>query len=346
MRRLQVLAVVPLLCLPIAACGTTASPSPSPPPPTAAPTATPTAEPTDTAPPPVSQRFEFGAEAVVDPALAGFEAEKYINPGAVIEVDGTLHMFANTFSQWPGRVRVPHLTSDDGVTWTRDEATAALDSEDFEMADPGIDVSTGYLDDDGTWVLIFETVSSTSPWQVWRMTAAAPGGPWTVDEEPIVPVGPDGAFDSAGVTWPSVVRVGDQWALYDTGLSGSGRGTGVIGVAFSDDGITWTKDEAPVLEATESWEFSALDRPRVASTPSGLVMVYSGLDLKTRGLATSTDGRTWTKLPGPNIELSDFPLTGGAWDAALLHRNGELEYFLEIGNQPGTKIFRATLEWP
>lgn len=42
--------------------------------------------------------FTFENEApVVTRELAGLD-ERYINPGAVIEQDGTLHMFANLFS--------------------------------------------------------------------------------------------------------------------------------------------------------------------------------------------------------------------------------------------------------
>ena len=145
--------------------------------------------------------------------------------------------------------------------------------------------------------------------------------------------------------WPSIVRVGDRWAMYYTGMGTTGRGSGVIGVAFSDDGVAWTRESAPALVATEDWEVGQLDRPRVVATDGGLVMVYAGLDLTTRGLATSTDGLAWTKVAGPSIESSDFPVVGGSWDAALLHRDGELEYFLEIGGLT-TKIYRSTLAWP
>ena len=329
----------------LAGCGA-APPSASP----VAPTETPGAAtplPSRTDAPTVTQRFEFGDEAVVDTALVGTN-DKYINPGAVIEVDGVLHMFANSFSNWPDLIRVPHLTSEDGITWTLDDKADLLasdNSELFPMADPGIDVSTGYVADDGTWVLFFETVQRGTPWEVWRMTAPTPQGPWTVDDVPSLPVGEAGAFDAGGVQWPSIVRVGDRWAMYYTGLGAAGRGSGVIGVAYSEDGVAWTKESAPALVATEDWEVGQLDRPRVVATDGGLVMVYAGLDLTTRGLATSTDGVGWTKVAGPSIESADFPVVGGSWDAALLHRGGELEYFLEIGGLT-TKIYRSTLAWP
>jgi hypothetical protein len=75
------------------------------------------------------------------------------------------------------------------------------------------------------------------------------------------------------------------------------------------------------------------------------VMLYTALDLNRRGLATSTDGLAWTKVPGPSIEQKDFPLQGGSWDSALRYHDGELQYYLEIGNQT-TSVYRATLAWP
>jgi predicted GH43/DUF377 family glycosyl hydrolase len=297
--------------------------------------------------PAVTKTFTFAPNAVVDAKLAG-TTDLYINPGALIEVNGTLHLFANSFSVWPGRMKIPHLTSTDaGVTWTLDKKAAIIDSSSglFAMADPGIDVSTGFVTDDGTWVLLFENVSNTDPWKVYRMTASSPQGPWTVDPKPVIDVGAAGDFDAGGVQWPSVVRIGNRWAAYYAGVRGAGRGTGQIGVAFSDDGVTWTKQPGPVLSATEAWELKSLDRPRVVSTPSGLVMVYVALDLNRRALATSTDGLTWTKVPGPAIEQKDFPLQGGSWDSALRYADGELQYFLEIGNQT-TSDYRATLAWP
>ena len=328
----------------VAGCGGTPSSVPPAAPTATAQAATPLPSATDA--PAVTLRFEFGDEVVVDTALVGTD-DKYINPGAVVEVDGVLHMFPNSFSAWPGRMRIPHLTSTDGRTWSLDAKADLIDTDDaatFPMADPGIDVSTGYVADDGTWVLYFTTVS-IDPWSVWRMTAPSPRGPWTIGDTPVLEPGAAGTFDANGVTWPGVVRVGDRWAMYYGAISEPRGRADSIGVAFSDDGITWTKEAEPVLLPTERWEFGGVDRPRVVATDDGLVMVYAGLDLNARALATSADGLAWTKVPGPSLTAAAFPVIGGAWDCALLFRNGELEYFLEIGPQT-TKIYRSTLPWP
>jgi predicted GH43/DUF377 family glycosyl hydrolase len=270
----------------LAACSPAAGPTGAPSAPGGAATAT--TAPTTSAGPTV--RFVFEPEPVVTPENAGL-ASLYINPGAVIEVDRALHMFPNLFSTWPGRVEVPHLTSDDGVTWTADASAPVLSSDDVPLANPGIDVSTGFVTEDGTWVLIFETVSTSTPWVIGRASAPTPQGPWTIDAEPIVTPGASGSWDAGGVQWPSVVRTGDGWSMYFAGFDAPQGGTGAI------------------------------------------------------GLATSTDGVTWVKRDMPAIERDGFPVSGRSWDAALLYRDGDLEYLLEIGVERSTRIYRAVLAW-
>ena len=331
----------------IVACGATTDSAPQ-----SAPDASPVTTPAAPSPAASAQAtpgptFAFGSDAVATTTLAGSPGEKFINPGAVIEADGSLHMYPNLFSAWPGLVTVSYLVSaDGGETWQLETGAPALSSADVVLADPGIDVSTGYIAGDGTWVLIFETVSRTTPWVLGRATAPGPRGPWTADPEPILANGPEGAFDDGGVQWPSVVRIGDQLAMFYTGVDAVQRGTGAIGMAVLE-GETWVKRGEPVLTASEAWELGSVDRPRVVATPTGLVMVYAGLDLTTRGLATSQDGVTWQKLPGPAISAAQFPVTGGAWDAALLYRDSQLVYLLEIGQgSTSTSVYRATLGWP
>jgi predicted GH43/DUF377 family glycosyl hydrolase len=285
----------------------------------------------------------------VTPALTGVD-EDYMNPGAVIDHDGTLHMFANVFTAWPGRMVVPHLTSTDGLTWALADPKPAVTSDDVPYAYPGIDVSTGFVRDDGTWVLIFETVSIVDPWVLGMATAPGPNGPWTVDPEPILEPGPEGSPDAGGLGWPSVVRLGDGYAMYHTSLD-KPRGTPVISVATSPDGIVWNKRPTPVLEAQLRWEARKVDRPRVAVTSHGLAMVYAGGRLTDRGLAWSDDGFTWQRDgERPVMTQGDFPVRRQAWDAALIERDGTLHYYLEIGfgggTDPSTDVYLATAEVP
>jgi predicted GH43/DUF377 family glycosyl hydrolase len=297
-----------------------------------------------------SVTFAFtGDTPVVTRALTGHD-ESYLNPGAIIERDGRLHMYANVFSQWPGHMAFPHLVSDDGVAWTKAESSPAFTSDDIPYLDNGADVSAGYVAADGTWVLIFETVEVSDPWVLGRATAPGPDGPWTVDPEPILTPGPDGSFDAGGLQWPSVVQTSDGYLMYFTAVDRLG-GQGAIGLATSPDGLAWSKHDGPVLAAELDWERGQVDRPRVAATPRGLAMIYAGGRLTDRGLAWSDDGVSWQRDGElPVINRESFPISGSAWDAALVYRDGSLDYYLEIGSASGvdatTDVYlaRASIE--
>jgi predicted GH43/DUF377 family glycosyl hydrolase len=295
--------------------------------------------------------FAFdGSTPVVTTDLVG-STEAFVNPGAVIRDGDTLHMYANVFTAWPGHVDVYHLTSTDGVTWTPASADPVFTSDDVPYVMPGADVSTGFVTDDGTWVLILESVNSIKPWAIGRATAPGPDGPWTVDPDPVLTAGASAAWDAGGLSWPSVVPTTDGWAMYYTGTDTVGvGGAKAIGMATSTDGKTWTKRADPVLGASATWELGGLDRPRVAVTPDGFAMVYSGRQLTDRGLAWSTDGVAWTRAGDqPVITQDSFPVSGKCWDAALLYDSGTLTYYLEIGGgtkDTGTAVFRATASLP
>jgi hypothetical protein len=222
-------------------------------------------------------------------------------------------------------------------------------SDDVPYARPGADVSTGLITEDGTWVLIFETVNAAAPWEIGMATAPGPDGPWTIEPEPILTAGPAGAFDAGGLGWPSVVRTAEGYAMYYSAFE-SVRRNGVIARATSSDGLAWSKDEEPVLMAHAGWEGTGLDRPRVAASTNGFVMVYAGALLTNRGVALSDDGITWQRDgDAPAITDDDLPVDGRAWDAALISRDGVLTYYLEIGiasQAVGTEVYRATADLP
>jgi predicted GH43/DUF377 family glycosyl hydrolase len=297
-----------------------------------------------------STTFTFeDAEPVVTRALTTIE-EDYINPGAVIDHHGTLHMFANVFTSWPGPVVVPHLASTDGRSWTLASTTPALSSKDVPLAEPGFDVSAGFVRDDGTWVLIFQTVDIVDPWILGMATAPGPDGPWTVDPDPILEPGPEGTYDAGGLSWPAVAPFGDGFAMYYAAQERR-RGPSVIALADSPDGVTWTKRPTPVLEPALPWEARKVDRPRVAVSSRGLAMVYAGGLLTDRGLAWSDDGVAWQRDgERPVITRDDLPSGVGAWDAALVSRDDVLHYYLEIGSASGasasTEVYLATATVP
>ena len=184
-----------------------------------------------------------------------------------------------------------------------------------------------------------------------RITAAGPDGPWRVDPEPMLEPGPQGSIDAGGLQWPSVVRTEAGYLLYYTAKAEpSAFAPGTIAVATSTDGVTWERRPEPVLIADQSWEVGSVDRPRAIATDDGIVMVYAGRQLTDRDVAWSDDGLTLRKDgDAPLMTAADFPIAGGAWDAALIADEGQLVYYLEIGGgtrMTGTQVFRAVAPLP
>ncbi len=106
-----------------------------------------------------------------------------------------------------------------------------------------------------------------------------------------------------------VVQDDGTWVMYFytwNTMSGTAA-DGAIGRATAKDPAgPWTPDAAPVLNpgGKGTWDELRVSAPRVIKTENGYTMYYSGSQkrngLYTRvGMATSTDGMTWTKYDDP-----------------------------------------------
>ena len=311
-------------------------------------TSAPTATPTATSVP--EGLFRFHDDAVVRRGTAGGWDSKYINPGAVLFHDGQFHMFRNGFRAWPGPISIGYMTSDDGRAWHSVQREPVFTSRQIPYAESGAAVSSVYVTEDGTWVLVFHTLGS--PPVIGRATAPAPTGPWTADPEPMLVPGGEDAWDRSSVTWPSVEQTDNGLVMY---YAGTHAFTTMIGRATSKDGVTWTKyddpqttealyqESDPVFMPGEEWDRGDVNRPEARLTPEGWVMLYVGNDLNARGLAFSEDGIRWRPhTDNPVITSEHLPVKNGTtFDTALLHADDTYFYYMEIGNLTGTNIYVA-----
>ena len=221
-----------------------------------------------------------------EPVITRVSGGRYLNGGAVIYHEGEFHMFSNFFNSWPGATRSYYHTSPDGETWTRVNEEPIFTVQDVPVRGTGALMLTGLVQADGTWVLYYHTFTSgSSPGFIGRATAPAPEGPWTFDEEPVLSPGGDGEWDDLQVMRVNVLPVDDGYVMYYAGVDSDGSR---IGMATSDDGITWTKyddpetteapyaESDPILEPVVEWEGNWLGRPEVVKTDDGWVMLYEG----------------------------------------------------------------------
>lgn len=161
-----------------------------------------------------------------------------------------------------------------------------------------------------------------------------------------------GQFDSQSTETPAVVFFGGQYHLFWTGYTDyNDTKTFKIGHAVSHDGITFTKEALPILEATDPNGAPNLDfNQYFVAEPApvvfdGKIYLYFtalganmgvGTTLQVIGLTTSSDGVNWT-MPVSVLEPNQVQYPRGAPDyfkgfstphAAVL--NGKVHLFYDV----------------
>lgn len=210
--------------------------------------------------------------------------------------------------------------STDGLTFAKFARNPLLEADGNGFDAYAVSEGVPFLDGD-TWVLLYNARATEGHGpgrSIGRATASDPKGPWTCDPEPVLTVGPKGAWDSGFVSPNCVVVTDEGYALYYSG--GTTFQSGIpkrLGMATSPDGITWTKynDPAtveppfaksdPVLKLGHkgSWDSLAAWEGSVRRTQRGWEMFYEGIGPVDTpigravqiGYATSVDGIHWIK---------------------------------------------------
>jgi predicted GH43/DUF377 family glycosyl hydrolase len=115
------------------------------------------------------------------------------------------------------------------------------------------------------------------------------------------------ALDSDNVDDPALAKVGSTYVMWYSGTPEDGGATAIF-IATSTNGMTWVRGNggAPVLQGTPlSFDQDGVYGPDVLYDPADPAtpyrMWYSGRAgvFGAIGYATSTDGISWTKYPGP-----------------------------------------------
>ena len=337
----------------------TATPVPEPtdtPKPTAAPTETSLPEPT-AVPEPVNFTAVNPPE---QPMLPRPEAEDspfasiYTDVGAVVYHEGLFHLFYNAIHGWPPReIFVGYATSPDGIDWIREVDEPLFLAEDIEYAGHTLLVTSGLVEDDGTWVLYFytwPTMTTSAPSAIGRLTAPEPTGPWTADETLALEPSDEG-WDNFSVANPHVLKLADgTYRMYYTGhLKGNLESS--IGLATAADGINWTKHGEPVLQTGEApWSQRKISGSKVLLAESSWLMVYRNDPIsgapRTLGYATSPDGLTWTHTSQetPILDVAAYEPWRAVWSTGIAHVNDTYFLFLEIGDGSSTDLHVTTYE--
>ncbi len=156
-------------------------------------------------------------------------------------------------------------------------------------------------------------------------------GPFTRPEnaQPVITARPESVFTDPILDKPvhwealhtfnpaAVVRDGKIYVLYraedDSGTMEIGMHTSRLGLAVSEDGLHFTREDTPVFypakdgEQAREWPGGTED-PRIVESPDGgYVITYTQWNRETYrvGIATSTDLHTWTKR-GPAFGMGKY----------------------------------------
>ena len=140
-----------------------------------------------------------------------------------------------------------------------------------------------------------------------------PGGPlpeWKLTNvaAPVITRGAAADFDSADALNPSVIRRGAQLWNYYSGFDGK---TWHTGLAVSTDGLQWTKRGKVLSPDPTTWEGNYIAANGAAIEWNGQIFYYyQANSVPQIGLARSSDGLQFTKLPQPILP----PGPRGSWD--------------------------------
>ncbi|RPH48504.1 MAG: hypothetical protein EHM85_16855, partial [Desulfobacteraceae bacterium] len=128
---------------------------------------------------------------------------------------------------------------------------------------------------------------------------------------PLLARGGSGSFDKGGLYRPVVIKDGDTYKMWYTGIDDAGVHS--IGYATSSNGTSWTKVGQVFTKGTPgSWDDSHVGGAWIIKETSGekpYKMWYSGTndtDVETNGqigYAESADGINWTRYPSNPLNL-------------------------------------------
>lgn len=247
-------------------------------------------------------------------------------------------------------------TSVDGVNWASLSASPVLAGNTYWFT--GIKCPDLRYADDGTLRLYFKGSDRADGVSKFGFaTSTDDGVTWSVHPTPVFASsfsGWEGAIDM-----PSVIDRGIDGvrrfvlAYYADPVVGDGL-TGDIGIAYSEDGITWTKHPANprITKGSDPWNCRVAGRPRLLMGPEGeLHCFYAGDRVCIKVLhAVSTDGgTTWVKDPLPIYDIPDdtgsWEYGGGLYCTSFVWKPfGEhLEMFY---TGPGPHVGLAEADWP
>jgi len=244
--------------------------------------------------PAVSWRWEARPDPVLKRGSPGeWDAVDVLNPSVIRQGDA----YYNLYSGFDGKAwRTGLAVSADGLVWQKEGQMLSPDPHTWEGS--AIAANGSVIAGDRGGLLYYYQAGQPNQIGLARSTN---GHSWERNGPPVLTPGPRGSWDEQGVGDPDVIRIGQRYYMFFLGMDRARRQR--LGVAVSDDGITWSKlRRNPIIELGEYGAFdeNGLGEPAVWSAHGYYWMLYTGRDrgeMRRLGLARSRNGVDWQKLP-------------------------------------------------
>jgi predicted GH43/DUF377 family glycosyl hydrolase len=231
-----------------------------------------------------------------------------LNPSVIRQGDA----YYNFFSGYDGKAWYTGLAvSGDGVAWHKEGKILSPDPGTWEGG--AIAANGSAIVEESGGILYYYQAGDTTV-QI-GLARSGNGHHWIRNPAPVLTVGPWGSWDERGVADPYVIRAGRSYYMFYLGMDRARRQR--LGVAASDDGVSWYKLRSnPILELGDygSLDSNGLGEPAVWPALGYYWMLYTGRDrteVRRLGLGRSRDGVRWEKLP---TEISGEQ----SWDSKVI----------------------------
>jgi predicted GH43/DUF377 family glycosyl hydrolase len=143
-------------------------------------------------------------------------------------------------------------------------------------------------------------------------------------QEPVL-IPSQGTWDSFIIGHGTILKDNAGYKLYYCGYNDNNNIRYSIGLATSTDGIHWEKKTDPVLNGTNGWDYS-IGVKGVLKVNNKYYMYYGSSPASGIGLATSTDGITWTRYASnPILNPTELWEDGGIGYASVIYDEGKFK---------------------
>jgi predicted GH43/DUF377 family glycosyl hydrolase len=305
------------------------------PPSTRQPTSTSGAEsstgPSDTAPPDATpsifalpsgplERFANGPMLPMGPP--GAPDDEKTGPRVVLKEGGLYRLWYEAVPG-PNQSSVGYATSTDGVSWQK-QGIVITPSASWEGGPNGEVSPQSILVENGVYRLWYHSYDGAK--RRIGYAESSDGISWTKYANPVLGVGPPGAWDDQAVVEPRVFAVGDGYRMYYGGHHSTGPDAWALGLATSPDGINWTRNASGPVFGDDGGDPVLDAGAGIIADASGWHMWFGLARMQSLNYASSPDGVSWT--PGPsNPVLTPNPDTAaadhqGVGDSVSVYRDG------------------------